>query len=349
MATTENVFAGFWTNWTDGRITGATLTLSHRDGAYLIAFLAIVVRIAGGHFWQSLCYFLFQTATVRGAHDEATEQQQAILRNSTSDTEALWNFIRVGARKHRLRGTYIRSLLLMTSAVLNLVAFGVAGIFSSRVTNTRSEVLLRPTMCGDWRTLPEGESLSVQESADQGAAHDMLVAEGWHFSSTCGKSSARSANCNAYGRRLIDWTHTMHDACPFDQAMCANQTVVKLDSGVIDSHLDLGINSPPHSRVTFQKTMNCAPLIVEGRTKTLVGRDITEAIANGPYTGNSSAQGKRFTGYYYGQSLALGMKPTFVYTAASLDALAPTEVTTPYTLASVHSSIEAEPSLTHLR
>lgn len=53
MATTENVYTGFWINRTDGRIAGATLTLGSTNGVYLIAFLAIVVRIAGGHFWQA--------------------------------------------------------------------------------------------------------------------------------------------------------------------------------------------------------------------------------------------------------------------------------------------------------
>jgi hypothetical protein len=35
-----NIHLGFWINWSQGRIAGATYTVSHRDGGFLIAFLA---------------------------------------------------------------------------------------------------------------------------------------------------------------------------------------------------------------------------------------------------------------------------------------------------------------------
>lgn len=49
MDSTNNyeIKLGFWTNWSDGKILGATMTLTRQNGGYLIAFLAIFVGMAG--------------------------------------------------------------------------------------------------------------------------------------------------------------------------------------------------------------------------------------------------------------------------------------------------------------
>jgi hypothetical protein len=49
MESTANyqVKLGFWTNWSNGKILGATMTMSRQNGGFLIAFLAIFVGMAG--------------------------------------------------------------------------------------------------------------------------------------------------------------------------------------------------------------------------------------------------------------------------------------------------------------
>lgn len=44
------IHLGFWTNWSHGRVKGATITLTHRNGALLTAFLALFVAFAGTSF-----------------------------------------------------------------------------------------------------------------------------------------------------------------------------------------------------------------------------------------------------------------------------------------------------------
>ena len=55
------VYHGPWINFSKGTILGATLTISARDGAILVAFLALFVRFVGGHFWSILCFVLHQS------------------------------------------------------------------------------------------------------------------------------------------------------------------------------------------------------------------------------------------------------------------------------------------------
>lgn len=49
MSSTTNyeVHLGFWTNWSHGQIQGATVTLTRRNGGFLIAFLAIFIGMVG--------------------------------------------------------------------------------------------------------------------------------------------------------------------------------------------------------------------------------------------------------------------------------------------------------------
>lgn len=45
MSTNTSIHVGFWTNWTEGSVSGSTLTLSNRNGAILIAALAIFIQV----------------------------------------------------------------------------------------------------------------------------------------------------------------------------------------------------------------------------------------------------------------------------------------------------------------
>ena len=101
MASSDNVYQGFWINWNGGRAAGATLTT--QNGAYLVAFLAMLVRIAGNHFWRLLCYFVFHTfRNAKPGEERPWRQQKAILRNSYSPMDAMLRFIGMHSRIERV-------------------------------------------------------------------------------------------------------------------------------------------------------------------------------------------------------------------------------------------------------
>jgi hypothetical protein len=155
MSSQQSVYTGFWTNWAEGQILGATLTLSARDGAYLVALLALFVRVAGGYLWLIICFALFRsssTSTLNGLG----HQQKAILRNSTSDSAALWQFLQSAwywRRKSNL--PVARSVRLAIMAAIHITIFAAAGAFSSRVAVTDSQVLLVTANCGTWSFLSQ--------------------------------------------------------------------------------------------------------------------------------------------------------------------------------------------------
>ena len=48
-------------------------------------------------------------------------------------------------------------------------------------------------------------------------------------------------------------------SCPFDKPLCLTEGV-KIDTGFIDSAIDLGINAKPWDRVLYRKSISCAIL-----------------------------------------------------------------------------------------
>ena len=155
------VYLGAWVNWTDGRILGATLTVTSRAGAYLIAFLALFVRIAGGHLWTITAYLTFLYRSKLHDQDIYYHQQQAVLRNTVTETGAIIGLVKIARHWHGnsyVQQPYGRAAPILLAAATHLAAFFAAGIFSSKVTSARSEVLIRGAVCGTWasRTVDTG-------------------------------------------------------------------------------------------------------------------------------------------------------------------------------------------------
>src|SRR5215469_8284401 len=117
----QAVHTGFWINWSKypeavlssvlnvhigkgNSIVGGTITLYSREGNLLIAFLALIVHWTGSQFWGILCFVFHQIRSSPGANDGLFHQQQVILRNSITDTNALvWLFRSGWSWRRRVR------------------------------------------------------------------------------------------------------------------------------------------------------------------------------------------------------------------------------------------------------
>ena len=155
MSSTNQIYTGLWINHSRSTLLGATLTLTDRDAAFLLALLAVVVATAGHSFWRILSYTTHQIRSSRGPNDAIFYQQQAVLKNSGSALDAAWKFSRVSWawRKHSKWWKFGRShnLLFIVMGLLFAVVFAVAAIFSSQVTKSAgTEVLIQSPNCGFW-------------------------------------------------------------------------------------------------------------------------------------------------------------------------------------------------------
>ncbi|CAK4034500.1 Hypothetical predicted protein [Lecanosticta acicola] len=321
MAASHSVYTGFWINWSQGSIGGATLTLSSQHGAYLVAFLALFVQLAGVYSWQILSYIFFNLKTSPQRTDDLTQQHLAILRNVASDFGTLWELVKASWKaRHSHPRPYRRILYILASAFLHGLGFTIAGIISSRVTTTTSEALLRSNICGTWHTPPYDRNQTDQslEDALWEDKWDTVLRESSNFAARCYNTTAPSSNCNAYGRRIIPFATSTHSGCPFDPSMCVNDTVVRLDSGYVDSLQHLGINSPPSGRVGFRKVVECAPIKTEGYRRTFDAQNLTQDAID-LISEIDSVQGHSFEAFYYGRSLAWDTEATYVLSNNSFE------------------------------
>lgn len=261
MSSHQSVYTGFWTNWAEGQILGTTLTLSARNGAYLIALLALFVRVTGGYMWRIISFALFRNSPT-SAGNGLFHQQQAVLRNSTSDSPALFQFLQSAWYwRRKAKSPVSRSIRLALIAVIHVTIFAVAGAFSSRVAVTDSQVLLVSPNCGLWSFLSQNDS-----TTSYSFEHDNL-SRAAKLASKCynGTKVRSSPDCLLSGRRLVPWTLERDVPCPFDASLCYGSEAVTLDSGYVDSLYDLGINSRPADRVSYRQVSTCAPLDIRNR------------------------------------------------------------------------------------
>lgn len=310
MSSQQSVYTGFWTNWAEGQILGTTLTLSARNGAYLIALLALFVRVTGGFLWRIVSFVLFRSSPTSGWNG-LFHQQQAILRNSTSDGTALFQFLKSAwCWRKTAKSTIPRSIRLALLATVHMALFAVAGAFSSRVAVTDSQVLLVSPDCGIWSFLSRNDG-----TTSYSFEHDNL-ARAAKLASKCynGTEVIPSAECLLSGRRLVPWTIERNATCPFDATLCSGSETVMLDSGYVDSLYHLGINSRPEDRVSYRQVSTCTPL------------DIRERIT-GFQPGNASLLGEdhrtdptlQWQSLLLGKSWVTGGDATFSFSNATIN------------------------------
>ncbi len=260
---TYQVHIGFWTNWSFGRVAGATLTLTKTNGALLIAFTAIFVGATGTSFWRLACFLLHRAFSSPTEQDAVYHQRQAILRNVTDAVDAarmlanaMWMWRGKASRPYR------RLLPTILAALLITAAFGIASVFSSTITrDSGNEVLIQGDNCGpqdDDGDPADYPTLFIPYQAGRATSYSQ-------YSLRCYTNRSTADDCNLYIKPHLPTIIDRNASCPFAPEMCKSQTGnLVIDSGFLNSHYDLGINSAPEDRFLFRMVHHCAPLVSQG-------------------------------------------------------------------------------------
>lgn len=258
------VHTDFWIDYGHGKLRGTTFTVSSIEGGYIIAFLALYISVAGTQLWLIVRFILHQLNARHKQRNAFLAQQQLVLRNGKGMLYTAWRFFQIGWAWRGLEPySILRSLHFVLLALLLLAAFSLSAIFSSKVSKAAgSSVLIRSTQCGIY------QGLDAPPLTDQAAINYNLksqVASAWTYAQNCyGIRSDRSSGtqCSIYVRQALNWTTNANASCPFDDSMCIlNGTrSLQLDTGLIDSQRDLGINAPPANQIAYRKVTTCAPI-----------------------------------------------------------------------------------------
>lgn len=283
------VHLGSWTNWSQGKVLGATVTLENRDAKLLISFIALFVGLVGAAFWRLACFGIHQQLSSNNPQDGLYHQRQTVLRNTDSGLggfrvlcQVLWAWRNIAKRP------YFRVLPFIILSLLTVAGFAIAGVFSSRVASSRaSQALVQSWICGPIDTVML-ESIDYDKYYRPWQRQTLISAD--DYARRCYSTNSTTESCRPYVQQQLPMTVTTNASCPFASAICkSDSNNIQIDTGYIDSREHFGLNSREHFQWRLLAT--CAPLVTEGYTKSK----------------NESVYGKNdsYVQFYYGDDLDL--------------------------------------------
>lgn len=257
----NNVYIGIWTNWSRGAILGPTLTTTKQYGNLLIAFTALFVTFVASRLWRISCLILHRWYSTAADKSAIHHQRQVILRNSRAADAAIIEFLCLFWSWRKSQIQRIAGLIpLIILSVCYLAAFTAAGGFSSNISSSiGDEVLINGQDCGMIVANNSVESRSIKSRWNAELSNTAA-----NYVQQCYRNNQSNATtaCNKFVRsRLSTHTTNLTAECPFQHQICRNpQSTLRLDSGYIDSHDDLGLNAPKNKRFATRYVLHCAPL-----------------------------------------------------------------------------------------
>lgn len=270
-ADSTSIYTGFWVNWSHGRVLGSTITLSARNSAILTSFIATFVTIVGAQLWKILCFIFHQIRASQKPKDGLYHQHQNLFRNSSTPGGAAWSFILQSWHwSGRARHVMLRSLPWALFSISYIVVFAVLSIFgSSEVTKAAGQDrLIQSSQCGYWGTNGSTNAEGDYQTSEigQGAFEAKVLKDSQDASAyarKCYDGSADALGCDMYATPVIRWEGKATD-CPFRDNICWRNNTYQMDTGLLDSHDDLGINTPMEERLKYRRVTTCAVLVEEG-------------------------------------------------------------------------------------
>ncbi|KAI1321391.1 hypothetical protein F5Y16DRAFT_405271 [Xylariaceae sp. FL0255] len=262
------VYLGLWTNWSRGRVLGATLTITRQDANLLIAFTSTFIAFVASRVWRSICFILHRQYSISTPQDASYHQVQAILRNASAAEDGLrlsLNLLSTSLRRKHKRNRR-RILFIAVVGIALIASFTTLGGFSSRITFTNDEVLIDSARCGYLYVTSNGGALSYFDGT---AYQSGQVNNALNYVQQCYSniSTSNQAECDHYAATRITGHAETNASCPFDNAICiTDRANIRIDSGYINSHTHFGLNSPPEKRVLWRNILQCAPLVTDGYT-----------------------------------------------------------------------------------
>ncbi|KAF4214795.1 hypothetical protein CNMCM6805_009440 [Aspergillus fumigatiaffinis] len=226
-----HTYTGPWINWSEGVIRGATLTLSQKHSGVLSAFLAILVYPMNGDYYGANGQMASLYHGTDKGQDALHAQRQIILRNKTAGGAA-WALI--------------------------MLPFGngVSGLFTSYITKTagKSTIIIGPG-CGGF-TYNASDSIIMCSKTLQDTY------EAATYVRQCYQGSPSGLMCGTYARPSIPFTTNQNASCPFASELCAynDRSAFEMDTSLLDSQTDFGINARPKDRIKFRRVTTCAPV-----------------------------------------------------------------------------------------
>ncbi|KAF1985154.1 hypothetical protein K402DRAFT_334899 [Aulographum hederae CBS 113979] len=291
-ASATAIHSGIWTNWSHGAIRGATLTIPRRDGDLLTSLLVLIVFVSGTMLWRIAAFALAQFYSSVAPQDYLYHDRQAILRRTETSAHALYKLAKLNWTWRKGRACAIlRILPAVLLCAISLTGPMLIAIFSPWFSITAGqEVLVSSLTCG---AISSKTSNATYSTAAPGPHFNRWTASSANYAQNCYLNPTGLADCSSFVRQNLPDTIDTGASCPFEEDICLEPAKnIRIDTGLIDSHFDLGINARPRDRFQFRQVTTCAPLRAEGyfelqNKSTSSGSTLVGAYFYGPLAATS--------------------------------------------------------------
>jgi hypothetical protein len=297
--TQPSVYIGVWINWSRGQILGSTLTTTQKNGALLVAFIALFTTFVCARLWRIFCFASHHVYSSPDPQDAVYHHRQAIFKNSDNATAGLISWYQLLQAWRKVGGRPFRRVLPFALVTLLMaVAFTAASLLSSRIASAMGQEVLVRGSCGvnilghyiagqdknpAVETSPAFFTVLLPYLAQRLVAYS-------NYALSCYASNKNTVGCNTFVKNQLPFTSNRSASCPFSPELCrlANGNLL-LDTGYLNSHSDFGMNAPADKRFLYRRTTHCAPMVTEGYMRSInisdsgITRPYTE-YAYGPYT-----------------------------------------------------------------
>jgi hypothetical protein len=196
----------------------------------------------------------------------------------------------------------------------------VAATFSSRVVSTANEALLASTSCG----FPSLKVLDVDNMTTAGLAQahatyvtGTYLAETAHALSKACFQTTGFVNTFACPSFIPRQSLEREAGCLFTNGSCLSGTIV-LDSGLLDSNDDFGINARAEDRIQFRKKLACAVVAAEERYSSdwIVPEEVS-GMEFFPFDPRLNQEGVRYKIFNLGNTYSGAFERNFTFVVAN--------------------------------
>ncbi|KAL7621859.1 hypothetical protein AAE478_007359 [Parahypoxylon ruwenzoriense] len=280
----SDVYTGLWIDRSKSNsILGSKITLSSDVAILLTSFLAIYMSLAAAYLWHLIVYVIhhIRQRVTRGKCRLILQQQQVILRAGLLSGSTAFRLANLFWANRSTPSSLLSSWPLILLSLLYTIASIAAGLYSSKIIDSsfQIEVLVNSPNCGYVNPNTLGASADITVAVDRYYLDAVSIATA--YSRRC-YNTTDPQHCSPFVKSTINWTTDWHARCPFHESMCIGPAM-QIDTGLINSNIDLGLNSASKDQINIRKITTCAPITQENYTTIVKYTNATPANASSAY------------------------------------------------------------------
>lgn len=134
-------------------------------------------------------------------------------------------------------------------------------------TVTGDEVLISSPNCGAISL----ENVSIAQNNWEINPYIVeIVRSGSEYARQCYSSNSTRQQCSIFTKQKLSSQTFLNVSCPFpgkDRICIRDSDNFRVDTGLIDSNDDFGVNAAPKDRIKYRRVVECAPIKTDGHTR----------------------------------------------------------------------------------